>query len=151
MADVSPYDDSFEITELTWLSRTRNRKWCSRSIASVAMEWKKYFRHLHLRNRACSERHFSRQLNKSGKENSVYHGRSAAVVSDRTPFIFEFHIEKQRVSDKFYIQRYTFIYKYLAISRTYFGDRLRRQMTFFLPPSSFAFCKLPLSILSVEI
>ncbi|XP_067016289.1 uncharacterized protein [Acropora muricata] len=56
----------------------------------------KYFRHLDLRSRACSERHFSRQLDKSEMENSVYQGRSAAVVSDKTPFIFEFHIEKQR-------------------------------------------------------
>ncbi|XP_044163551.1 uncharacterized protein LOC114962881 isoform X3 [Acropora millepora] len=66
------------------------------------MEWKKYFRHLDLRNRACSERHFSRQLDKSGKENSVYQGRSAVVVSDRTPFIFEFYIEKQRIPSEVY-------------------------------------------------
>lgn len=86
----------FEGTELTWLSRTRNRKWCPRSIALVAMEWKKYFRHLDLRKRTCSERHFSRRLDKSGKENSVYQGRSAVVVSDRTPFIFEFSIEQHK-------------------------------------------------------
>jgi len=52
-------------------------------------------------------RYVGTEPDKNGKENSAYQGRSAAVVSDRTPFIFKFHIEKQRVSDTFYIQRYT--------------------------------------------
>ena len=61
------------------------------------------------KNRTSSKRHFCRRLDIGGKENSVYQGRSASavVVSHRTPFIFELHIEKQRVSDTFYIQRYT--------------------------------------------
>ena len=67
--------------------------------------------------------------------------------------LFEFHIEKQRVSDTFYIQRYithSFIIKYLAISSTCFVDRLRRQMTsVFFQPSSFAFCNFPLYFLSL--
>jgi len=52
-------------------------------------------------------RHFRRQPNEKGKMSSSYKGRSAIVVSNTTPFIFDYNFKKQKVTVTFYIQRYT--------------------------------------------
>ena len=53
------------------------------------------------------KRHFSRQPDTSGKLASMYKGRSAVVVSPRTPFILDYNLKNQKVTVTFYIQRYT--------------------------------------------
>lgn len=52
-------------------------------------------------------RHFCKQPNENGKMRSTYKGRSAVVVGNSTPFVFDFNLKKQKVTVTFYVQRYT--------------------------------------------
>ena len=53
------------------------------------------------------KRHFTRKPGAKGKVEFSYKGRSAVVVSNNTPFIFDFNLKSQKVTVTFYIQRYT--------------------------------------------
>ena len=45
---------------------------------------------------------------KSGKKLvSVFNGRSAVAVTDKTPFVMNYSMKTERVTVTFYVQRYT--------------------------------------------
>jgi len=55
-----------------------------------------------------AQRHFKRVPSKAGgKTESVYDGRSAIVVTEKTPFCINYAMNTQRATVTFYIQRHT--------------------------------------------
>ena len=55
-----------------------------------------------------AQRHFKKVPSKAGgKTESVYNGRSTIVVTESTPFCMNYAMKTQRVTVRFYIQRYT--------------------------------------------